>query len=192
MVKRLILKLVHSMIHFIDSVKVKMRNDSYLNNPNISIGFRNKIFRTAELNIYEGGDISIGNDNEIMPYVLFMTYGGSIEIGNNCSINPYTIIYGHGNTKIGNNVLIAGHCMIIPASHVFSDSGKNINEQGVTKKGIIIEDNVWIAHGCSILDGVTIGKGAVIGAGSVVNKNVAPGSVVGGIPAKILNVDLKN
>jgi acetyltransferase-like isoleucine patch superfamily enzyme len=116
-----------------------------------------------------------------------MTYGGIIEIGSNCSINPYTIIYGHGlGTKIGNNVLIAGHCMIIPANHNFSHTDVPINKQGINSKGIIIEDDVWIGSGCQILDGITIGKGAVIAAGAVVNKSVEPYNIVGGVPAKII------
>ena len=133
-----------------------------------------------------GGTITIGENSEIMYGVIMMTYGGSITIGKNCSINPYTVLYGHGNLVIGNNVLIAGHCLIIPANHVFSDLNKPISEQGETRKGIIIEDNVWIGSGCRILDGVTIGEGAIIAAGAVVNKNVNPNTIVGGVPAKII------
>ncbi|PZO38721.1 MAG: acyltransferase [Pseudanabaena frigida] len=117
---------------------------------------------------------------------MIMTYGGNISIGSNCSINPYTIIYGHGGTKIGNNVLIAGHCMIIPNNHVYKDRSKTIWEQGNISKGINIEDDVWIAHNCSILDGVTLEKGSVVAAGAVVNKNVPAYAVVAGVPAKII------
>lgn len=118
---------------------------------------------------------------------MLFTYGGDISIGKKCSINPYTIIYGHGNTKIGDNVLIAGQCMIIPSSHQFSDVRKSINTQGLTYKGIVIEDDVLISHGCSVLDGVTIGTGSVIGAGSVVNRSVPPFSICAGVPAKVIS-----
>jgi acetyltransferase-like isoleucine patch superfamily enzyme len=93
-------------------------------------------------------------------------------------------LYGHGKgLVIGNNVLIAGHCLIIPANHIFTRKDIPINKQGTESKGIIIEDDVWIAAGCQILDGVTIGKGAIIAAGSVVNKSVDAYSIVGGVPA---------
>lgn len=49
---------------------------------------------------------------------------------------------------------------------------------------VTIGHDVWIGHGVTILAGVTVGTGAVIGAGAVVSKNVAPYSVVGGIPAR--------
>jgi carbonic anhydrase/acetyltransferase-like protein (isoleucine patch superfamily) len=49
---------------------------------------------------------------------------------------------------------------------------------------IDIRDNVFIGHGAIILHGVTIGPNAVVAAGAVVNKDVLPGTIVGGVPAK--------
>jgi Acetyltransferase (isoleucine patch superfamily) len=50
----------------------------------------------------------------------------------------------------------------------------------------LIEDYVFIGPRAIILPGVKIGKGAVVAAGAVVTKDVAPFSVVGGVPAKII------
>lgn len=49
---------------------------------------------------------------------------------------------------------------------------------------IILGNDVWIGTNVTILDGVTIGDGAIIGANSVVTKDIAPFSIVGGVPAK--------
>lgn len=49
---------------------------------------------------------------------------------------------------------------------------------------VIINDDVWIGAGAIIVPGVTIGKGSVIAAGAVVTKDVAPYTLVGGVPAK--------
>jgi len=49
---------------------------------------------------------------------------------------------------------------------------------------VTIGHDVWIGHGVTITAGVTVGTGAVIGAGAVVTKDVAPYSVVGGVPAR--------
>jgi len=46
--------------------------------------------------------------------------------------------------------------------------------------------DTWIGHGAVVLPGVTVGNGAVVGAGAVVTKDVAPYTVVGGVPAKFL------
>ncbi len=155
-------------------------------NTNIVIGKSTYVSPTTLIEDRNGGTIRIGEKCEILDGVLILSYGGAIEIGDNCSINPYTIIYGHGGVKIGNNVLIAAATMIVPNNHNFQLKDKTIIEQGCTAKGIIIEEDVWIGHGCSLLDGITVSKGTVVAAGSVVNKSTEPYSVIAGIPAKII------
>lgn len=51
---------------------------------------------------------------------------------------------------------------------------------------VTIGHDVWIGHGATILPGVTVGNGAVVGAGAVVSKDVAPYTIVGGVPAKLI------
>lgn len=161
----------------------------FIFNKNIIFGKNNQIGKNVIIKNNAGGKITIGDNNIFMPGVILLSYGGSIAIGDNCNINPYTIIYGHGKgTKIGNNVLIAGQSMIIPANHVFVDKLRPISEQGTVSKGIIIEDDVWIGAGCTILDGVKISRGSIVAAGSVVNKSTIPFSIVGGVPAKTLKM----
>jgi acetyltransferase-like isoleucine patch superfamily enzyme len=57
-----------------------------------------------------------------------------------------------------------------------------------TKGDVIIGNDVWISTNVTILSGVIIGDGAVIGAGSLVTKNVAPYSIVAGVPAKFIKL----
>lgn len=51
---------------------------------------------------------------------------------------------------------------------------------------VTIGHDVWIGHGATILPGVTVGNGAVIGSGAVVTKDIAPYTIVGGVPAKLI------
>jgi phosphonate metabolism protein (transferase hexapeptide repeat family) len=53
-------------------------------------------------------------------------------------------------------------------------------------KRVVIGNDVWIGHGAVITPGVTVGHGAVIGANAVVTRDVAPYTVVGGVPAKLI------
>ncbi len=50
----------------------------------------------------------------------------------------------------------------------------------------VIGHDVWIGHGATIMPGVAVGSGAVVGAGAVVTKDVAPYSIVGGVPARFI------
>lgn len=53
-------------------------------------------------------------------------------------------------------------------------------------KRVVIGHDVWIGHGVTLLPGVQIGNGAVIGAGAVVSRDVAPYTIVGGVPARMI------
>jgi acetyltransferase-like isoleucine patch superfamily enzyme len=133
-----------------------------------------------------GGSISIGRNCEIHPFSMLLTHGGQIRIGDNCSVNPFTIIYGCGGAYIGNNVRIAAHVMIVPENHNPGTDAVPLHLSGTTRKGIWIDDNVWIGAGVKILDGVSIGRNAVIGAGSVVSRSIPANATAVGVPARVL------
>ena len=120
--------------------------------------------------------------NEIKDGVFFT----HIIIDENAYIAPYVTISGTGNIKIGKNCLIAPHCGIFANNHIFADPTIPIEEQGITRQGIVIEDECWLGHNVTVLDGVIIGKGSIIGAASVVNKNIPPFSITVGTPARII------
>ncbi len=60
------------------------------------------------------------------------------------------------------------------------------NRSGMCKGDIHIENDVWIGKNALIMSGLRIGSGAIVGAHAVVTKDVAPYTVVGGVPAKVL------
>lgn len=99
------------------------------------------------------------------------------------------------NAIIGNNVIIANKVAIVGKyDHNFQQVGTptklamEISDPGYDWKGLnevtIIEDDVWIGCGSTVLSGVTIGEGSIIGAGSVVTKNVEPYFIYVGNPAR--------
>ncbi|NMG11583.1 acyltransferase [Brasilonema sp. UFV-L1] len=109
-----------------------------------------------------------------------------IEIGQETFIGPGVCIAGPGDIKIGKRCLIAANTGIYANNHNFADPIEPIKYQGITRKGIVIEDDCWLGHGVVVLDGVTIGEGSVIGAGAVVTKDIPPFSVAVGVPAKVI------
>lgn len=151
------------------------------------IGRGTRISPLAEISVWPGGSIEIGNRCVILKGAILSTYpNGSIRLGDDCSVNPYSIIYGHGGVTIGNSVRIAAHTVIVSANHVFDDPEAPIRTQGYSAQGITIGDDVWIGAGVRILDGVTICSGSIIAAGAVVTQSALKRGIYGGVPAKLL------
>lgn len=147
----------------------------------------------AELNcmarqkIILGDRVTIGKNAIVRPVNLYGSeIGVGLKIGNNSSIGPYSYIGCSGLIEIGNNVIMSPRVSIYAENHLFNDKDVLIMKQGVKREFVKIEDNCWIAANSVILSGVTIGQGSVVAAGSVVTKDVPPGSVVAGVPAKVI------
>ena len=115
--------------------------------------------------------------------VLHAPVDQPLVIGEKTQVNPYAVIYGH--VWMGRKVMISPHVMMAAGNHRFDRVDIPMMDQGNTfKGGIRIEDDVWIGAHSVILDGVTIGKGSVVAAGSVVTRDVAPYSIMAGVPAR--------
>lgn len=131
--------------------------------------------------------VTLGARNQIMHGAHFETgYGGHITLGDDCYVGAFAILNGYGGLEIGNNALIAGHCHIVSGNHCFADLSQPMNSQGISGQGIVIEDDVWLGAGVKVLDGIRIGRGSIISAGAVVTRDVAPCSIMGGVPAKLI------
>lgn len=109
----------------------------------------------------------------------------NITIGDDCGINSGVYILGHHRIVIGSNVVLSVDVKLIDTGLDVANFMK-VKKPEHTSKPIIIEDDVWIGAGAIVLQGVTIGKKSIVGAGAVVTKDVPPGVVVAGNPARII------
>jgi acetyltransferase-like isoleucine patch superfamily enzyme len=114
----------------------------------------------------------------------FFTAGGDeIRIGRNVFVNQNCTFYGLGGLEIADDVMIGPNVNIITASHPLAPAERHSATIG---KRIVIEKNVWIAAGATIIGGVTIGENSVVAAGAVVTRNVPPNTLAGGNPARVI------
>lgn len=124
------------------------------------------------------------------PYNQHAWIIGEPEIGAGTWIGAFTVIDGSGGLRIGSG------CDISCGAQIYTHSSAKRCVSGrayaeVDRQPTTIGDRVFIGPNAVIQMGVTIGDGAVVGAGAVVTTDVAPGSVVGGVPARPLaTVDL--
>ena len=136
----------------------------------------------------DGGALNLGDRVCIERCSHLVTAnGGSITIGHFTSIGAHCELMAYlANIRIGDHVMIGSNCRFYPYDHGTSPGIPMQQQLLVTKGDIVIEDDVWVGTGAILLSGVHIGRGAVVAAGTVVTKNVAPGLIVGGNPARII------
>jgi acetyltransferase-like isoleucine patch superfamily enzyme len=94
-------------------------------------------------------------------------------------INKGVILDGRRGLTIGDNVSISEQAILYTLQHDLDDPDFSVIGGPVT-----IEDYVFIGARSITLPGVHLGEGAAVAAGAVVTKDVAPYTVVGGIPAR--------
>lgn len=156
-------------------------NDIHLGS-NIFIDDRTLVFQGRD-----GGPIEIGSQVIIARDTIIETLkGGTITVGDDTSIHPNCFLSAaQGSIRIGARVGIAAYCGFYPHDHG-KVAGTAFNKQPLVVKGdIVVEDEVWLGHGVTVLSGARIGKGAVIGAGSTVAGDIPDGAVAWGVPAKV-------
>jgi acetyltransferase-like isoleucine patch superfamily enzyme len=114
---------------------------------------------------------------------FYATGGNEMRIGRNVFINQNCTFYDLGGIDIADEVMIGPNVSIITSGHPLEPSQRR---SVTTGKPIVIERNVWIAAGATIIDGVTIGENSVVAAGSVVTKDVPANTLAGGNPARVI------
>lgn len=185
---RVIRRLIYQTIFAQLGTSVKIESGVYFKYAKgIEIGNSTRIESGVRLkNLSRNSKILIGNGVKIDRGVDIKAHGnGKILIGENTFIGPYVCLSGE-SISIGKDCLIASQVGIYAVGHNFSDSTRNIKEQGLSHKGIVIENDCWLGNGARVLDGVTISHGSVIGAGAVVTKDIPPYSIVVGVPARVI------
>lgn len=110
-------------------------------------------------------------------------HGGFYAIGENCQILTTTNFTDPAYVRLGNNVHFSS-CAVIghDGSIAMLNRAYGVKLESVGK--IDIRDNVFIGYQAVILPNVTIGPDAIVAAGAVVTKDVAPGDIVAGVPAR--------
>jgi acetyltransferase-like isoleucine patch superfamily enzyme len=148
----------------------------------VKIGSDSSIHWRAQFNAPTG--VSIGHNTIIGNDAFFDGRMKRYEDGRKTSMGTYLKEFFHPTVRpltIGNNVSIAGEVRIFTMEHDIDDP--HFCEIGAP---VILEDYVVVGTRVTILPGVRIGKGAVVASGAVVTKDVAPYTVVGGVPAKYI------
>lgn len=143
----------------------------------------------ANSNIHAGLDIVwgecgvLGADSQIG--AREPGFNGRLTVGDGCQFQNRTIIDLCDDVSIGSFVRSGANCAIYSHNHSPA-SGCLIWNQKVRCSAVRIGDGVWIGVNCVFLPGVEVGANAVVAAGAVVTKSANGGTIIGGVPARVI------
>lgn len=141
----------------------------------------NKHNLTNLINIFDIDRVQVGRFTYGGLYILMHNSLHKVIIGSFCSIAPNVAF-----------IVESDHSLDTLSSFPFRVKCMGSNDEALSKGDIIVDDDVWIGFGATVLSGVHIGQGAVIAAGSVVDKDVPPYAIVGGVPARVIKFRFSN
>ena len=115
---------------------------------------------------------------------LYVNWGRRITLGDHVYANTGLTVIDDTFVTIGSHVMLGPRVTISAASHPVDPELRRQAYQ--YDLPVVLEENVWVGAGATILPGVTIGKNSVIGAGSVVDRDIPPDVVAAGVPCRVL------
>jgi acetyltransferase-like isoleucine patch superfamily enzyme len=146
--------------------------------PDVKLGKNVKLSKF--INLY---GCEIGDESKIGAFVEIQK---NARVGKRCKISSHTFIC--EGVTIEDNVFIGHGVMFINDSYprATATDGNLQTEADWKVERTVVKMGASIGSGATILSNVSIGENAIVGAGSVVTKDVPPGSIVVGNPAKVL------
>lgn len=129
----------------------------------------------------------IGTNTRVVSSARFYLTG-RLVIGNETWIGHEVLVAGgDADVIIGSKVDIAPRVSLIAGSHeLFTIKGRAAGKG--CSLPITIEDGAWLCASSTLLGGVTVGRCGVVAAGALVNRDVKPGCVFGGVPAREIKI----
>lgn len=124
---------------------------------------------------------SVGTNFKCWNYVEW-AFGYNLSFGNNVVVHRHVLLDDRGGIEIGSNVSISDYVNVYSHTHDIHEISKVYNLP--TRIG----DDVRLTYHCTVLAGCQVGEGAMVGTGALVTKDVPPGHIVVGVPAKTAKV----
>jgi acetyltransferase-like isoleucine patch superfamily enzyme len=122
-------------------------------------------------------------DDSVALFPPFSTeFGKNLVLGPGVFINQGCRFQDTGGIRIGEGTLIGHGTTLTTLNHALDPARR----ADMTPAPVVIGRRVWIGAAVTVVPGVTIGDGAVVGAGAVVTRDVAPDTVVAGVPARLV------
>jgi maltose O-acetyltransferase len=126
---------------------------------------------------------SLGADAEVRP-PFYCDYGFQTHIGARTFINFGLVALDVAPIKIGDDVQVGPYVQLLTPTHPLEPEPRRAKWEAA--EPITISENVWLGGGVIVCPGVTIGADTVVAAGAVVTRDLPPGVLAVGAPARVV------
>jgi acetyltransferase-like isoleucine patch superfamily enzyme len=157
----------------------------------MSLLLSRRVWRRAKMLVLRAAFSKYGKHFIFDPQDFFSF--SNIEVGNDVMVGRGAVfVASESKIIIGNKVMFGPNVTIIGGNHNTSVVGQFMydvrDKRPDDDQDVIIEDDVWVGSGATLLKGVRVGRGSIIAAGAVVTRDVPPYTICGGAPARVLSV----
>ena len=142
-------------------------------------GFKSQLLRWA--------GVKVGQQVELFQGIRIQGIG-ELELGDYCFVGHEVLFMLNEGSKIiiEPSAVMSSRCTVITGFHPITPDGERIISREGTTSTVRICQGAAVLAGCMVLPGVTVGEKSLVAAGAVVAKDVAPYTLVGGCPAKLI------
>jgi acetyltransferase-like isoleucine patch superfamily enzyme len=156
-----------------------------LRHPRVAFGARCDVRRGGSFLVARGATATFG-PGCVLDRGITVESRGTLAVGRGTVFGHHCTVAADEEVIIGERCLLAELVSVRDHDHAFDDAEVAVVDQGRVTAPVRIGDDVWIGAKATVLRGVTIGPGSVIGANAVVTRDVPPGSIAVGVPARVV------
>ena len=132
------------------------------------------------------GRIVLGRWVHLGDDVRLHAHEGTLRIGDRCVFGRDNTVNCYLDVEFGARTLVADWVYVCDFDHRFDDVTVPIKDQGIVKTPVRVGPDVWVGTKVSVLRGAVVGEGSVLAAHTVVRGEIPPGSVVAGVPGRVV------
>jgi len=129
-----------------------------------------------------GGRLVVGAGTQLRRGVTLQVTG-DVTVGDGVVLSTGLVLHGAERVEIGDLTIIGEYSTIADSTHVRTPPGVPVHH-AVETAPVVVGSNCWMGAGVVLAPGITVGDQAFVGAGAVVTKDVEPGWLVAGVPAR--------
>ena len=162
-------------------LRLKLRHPDVVTEGFVFLGKRVEIeTRRGYGRIVLGRWVHLGDDNRLRAHEGTLRIGDKTVFGRDNTLNCYL------DVEFGPRCIVADWVYVCDFDHRFDDVDRPIKDQGIVKSPVRIGADVWVGVKASVLRGAQVGAGSVLAAHTVVRGEIPPGSVVAGVPGRVV------